>query len=695
MKTLIPDILIMIVVLASPVFAFTSCTPILGDRLRLVDPRCRTGHYQITLDGLDGLHLSPDVVHAIAIANILVDINENKFTRISGSCGLAEWTVRKPCLSGECYTSAEHFDRAGSNTAEANATAFADGLKELAHQRRLFIARLHSANASSCSDLNLAINALGHALHALQDAYSHSSYIEYDSMIQGLYNAALRKPDLLMPLPSKITLTGYDAFGATPETPAGDTYSHCAHSKDYPNKNADTDTFFGGTGYKQAYDAAVAETNLFMTDLIAELSASDIDKLAFVSDCPALIDFKGQSITSNDPNDKTGSLGVGSQHFLTGLEPLRYYVYFENTPTASASAQDVVITDVLDKNLVDLNTLVLGPMAFTNKLVTPPSTPLALSTFSVDVDLRPVQNLLARVSASLNTNSGALTWHFQSIDPATGKPTTDPVAGFLPIGGEGSVTFTVQSAANLSTNTGVSNKATVIFDSKPLDTPVWSNTLDNTPPVSKISSLSSPQNATSFLVNWSGTDVGSGIQDYTVWVSDNNGVFSQWLTNTTLTTAMYHGIAGHTYSFYVNGRDLTGNVEAAKAVAEASTTVAATPTCVANFSDQIAVTQGGFRYNNATKQFVQTVTLTSTSLTAITGPISLVLDGLSTNATLTNGGGSTACSAPSGSTYLNATLDSSSSLASGQSSTVTLSFTNPTNAGITYTPRVLAGPQGR
>ena len=63
-----------------------------------------------------------------------------------------------------------------------------------------------------------------------------------------------------------------------------------------------------------------------------------------------------QTIVSGDPNDLDGSLGDGSAaHYLTGSQPLRYIVSFENEDTASAPAQSVTITNPLDANL-DLST---------------------------------------------------------------------------------------------------------------------------------------------------------------------------------------------------------------------------------------------------------------------------------------------------------------------------------------------------
>jgi hypothetical protein len=58
-----------------------------------------------------------------------------------------------------------------------------------------------------------------------------------------------------------------------------------------------------------------------------------------------------------------------------------------------------------------------------------------------------------------------------------------------------------------------------------------------------------------------GTDVGAGVQDYTVYVSDNGGPFTAWQTNTTATQANFTDALGHTYGFYSIARDLVGNIE--------------------------------------------------------------------------------------------------------------------------------------
>lgn len=144
-----------------------------------------------------------------------------------------------------------------------------------------------------------------------------------------------------------------------------------------------------------------------------------------------------------------------------------------------------------------------------------------------------------------------------------------------------------------------------------------------------------------------------------------------------------------------------GNVAAP---ANASTTVVMNnpQTITANFSPcncpvdeslAISVTRSGFVFNLGTNRYLQTITLTNISTTTITGTFSLVLDGLSLDAMLFNGNGTTDIAyPPAGSPYINAVA---ASLAPGQNASVALQFTDPTKGAITYSTRVLAGPGAR
>ena len=114
------------------------------------------------------------------------------------------------------------------------------------------------------------------------------------------------------------------------------------------------------------------------------------------------------------------------------------------------------------------------------------------------------------------------------------------------------------------------------------------------------------------------------------------------------------------------------------------------PTCATNVSSQVTVARGGFRKNSTTGRYVQQVTLKNTGNTTVTGPVSLVLDGLSANAMLFNKSGNTACATPV-SPYINVNVGADNALTAGESATWVLEFANPNNQNITYNTRVLAG----
>lgn len=270
------------------------------------------------------------------------------------------------------------------------------------------------------------------------------------------------------------------------------------------------------------------------------------------------------AVDSLDPNDISGPSGFGSLRWVPGGGPLAYGLFFTNDKTA-ASARDIVISDPLDKATLDINSLILGPISVGDQQVVPPSVPLsALGSFSADIDLRPVQDLIARLTSSLDVSTGVLTWHFESINPATGQPPTDPFLGFLLPGAEGSVTFSIKAKPGALTGTKISQKGTVFFDGKPLDTPVWFNTVDNTAPVSHVGALPTREDTSCFRPQWTGSDSGAGLQNFNVLVSDDGGPFSAWLDGTKASNALFKGEAGHSYGFYSLARDFVGNIQTPK-----------------------------------------------------------------------------------------------------------------------------------
>lgn len=104
----------------------------------------------------------------------------------------------------------------------------------------------------------------------------------------------------------------------------------------------------------------------------------------------------------------------------------------------------------------------------------------------------------------------------------------------------------------------------------------------------------------------------------------------------------------------------------------------------------VTVARGGLRYvTSSQQQFLQTLTVTNTSGSAVAGPINIVLQGLPSTATLTNASGTTGCTS-SGSPFITV-VAANGSLAAGQSASIQLDFRDPSLGGFTYTTAVTAG----
>lgn len=287
------------------------------------------------------------------------------------------------------------------------------------------------------------------------------------------------------------------------------------------------------------------------------------------------------AVEALDPNDKTGSEGAGPERYVTGEGPLPYAVFFENKPEATAAAQEVVVTDRLDASKLDLSTFELGPVFFGEHTATPPP---GLKQWTADVDLRPENNLVVRVNAGLDETTGVVTWSFKSLDPATMQTPEDPLAGFLPPNtaansprGQGGVLFNVTPRQGLPTGAEIRNGARIVFDAnEPIDTPVWSNIIDNSKPSARVNTLAPTQSSSTFDVSWTGADTGSGVFGYTVYVSEDGGPYTVWQFRTPDASAPFKGRPGKSYAFYVVAADAVGNYEdlPAPETAEAATTIA-------------------------------------------------------------------------------------------------------------------------
>jgi RHS repeat-associated protein len=278
----------------------------------------------------------------------------------------------------------------------------------------------------------------------------------------------------------------------------------------------------------------------------------------------------------HDPNDMVGPTGYGPKGFIPGGMTMPYQVDFANLAAASLPAQTVTVTEPLDSHL-NLSTFSLGAFGFGTQTVVPPP---GQRSYTTTIDDRKRSGLYVKVRAALDSTTRTVTWTFTSIDPATGLPTTDAAAGFLPPDtkspeGEGFVSYTVKPLSSVKTGTAIHAHATVRFDVlAPMTTSTVTNTIDNGRPTAKVAPL--PVNETGpFTVHWSGTDVkgGSGIAGYYVAVSDNGGPLKMLETRTKATSTRFSGKVGHRYSFIAWAVDNVGNLQPQPKGVQASTTV--------------------------------------------------------------------------------------------------------------------------
>jgi hypothetical protein len=111
--------------------------------------------------------------------------------------------------------------------------------------------------------------------------------------------------------------------------------------------------------------------------------------------------------------------------------------------------------------------------------------------------------------------------------------------------------------------------------------------------------------------------------------------------------------------------------------------------CAGSVTSDVSITLGQLAYDSSTGTWAQTTTLKNIGTEPITAPVSLVLEGLSSGASLTNPKGATVCFAPAGSPYIDFNLPSNK-LGVGKSAEVTLKFKAPATAVITFTSEVVA-----
>ncbi|MBI5020006.1 MAG: T9SS type A sorting domain-containing protein [Ignavibacteriales bacterium] len=284
-------------------------------------------------------------------------------------------------------------------------------------------------------------------------------------------------------------------------------------------------------------------------------------------------------VASRDPNDILGPAGYGEKKWVAVTQTMTYTVRFENDPKlATAPAQTVTVNMDVDSTL-DIRSFRLGNFGFGSFTFNGAEN---RSHYSKRLDVLDTLSIYVDVSAGVDVDKNKAFWIFKSINPATGELPSNPLSGFLPVNdslhrGEGFLTFSVKPKSTSHTGDIINAKARIVFDvNDPIDTPPIFNTIDAGLPSSSVRLLPPiTPDTTSFILRWAGADdsTGSGIKNYSVFVSKNDSPFIPWLSNITDTMATFTGESGNRYGFFSLTTDNAGNVEIAKSSADAVTLI--------------------------------------------------------------------------------------------------------------------------
>ncbi len=302
-------------------------------------------------------------------------------------------------------------------------------------------------------------------------------------------------------------------------------------------------------------------------------------------------------IRPSDPNDILGPDGYGEERWVSTGEIMPYTIRFENQPTATATAQQVVITQQLDPDL-DWRTFQLGDFGWGDHIFQNAG---GRPTYSARIDLTDSEGFYVDVIASINVFTGEVQWILTTIDPATGEQPVDARVGFLPINddtgaGEGFVRYTIYANPEAATRDIVDAEAGIVFDTEEaIDTPPIFNAIDNDAPVTKVDSLPDLiDDGAPFTVSWAADDGdGSGLASVDVYVSRNGAPYTLWLADAPGTESVFTAAPGrHQYAFYTVGADHVGNIEAAPVKADATTTVGANNAPVVTMATPIGAQEG-------------------------------------------------------------------------------------------------------
>jgi hypothetical protein len=280
-------------------------------------------------------------------------------------------------------------------------------------------------------------------------------------------------------------------------------------------------------------------------------------------------------IRSHDPNEIISPPGYDSARFVSVNDNMGYTITYENDASlATAPAQIVKLYYPISPKQ-DMSTFRLGSFGFNNDVF---DIPPGRSFYSTRLDLRDSLGIYVDLVAGIDVVNKRAFWIYESIDPLTGLPPTDPLVGMLPVSdtttvlsdsasqkGNGYVNFYIKPISNALTRDTIFAEAKIVFDlNDTIPTNVEFNTIDAVAPVSSVSLLAKTGTTATLKFNGLDDTDGSGVRDYDLFLAQDSSNYVTYLSGASDSVITLSGVTGVTYYFFTLSTDNTGNREQLK-----------------------------------------------------------------------------------------------------------------------------------
>ncbi|MEM9158679.1 MAG: putative Ig domain-containing protein [Verrucomicrobiota bacterium] len=259
----------------------------------------------------------------------------------------------------------------------------------------------------------------------------------------------------------------------------------------------------------------------------------------------------------------TGPSGFGDSNFVPAGYDLPYSLRFGSDASETEAINEIRIIQAIDADL-DPRSFMLSDIRLGDLELALPNA----ASFTGEFDFTDSRGFAVQVTAGVDVEAGYATWLLRAIDPDTGitlrgtNPQTGQPQGLLVPGAEGVVGYTIQLEDDVSTGDVVEATARVIYGS---DAPLDSNTRESVADaVAPVTTLTVSQSGDTYTLDWTALDdsLGSGVDEYTIYVSLAGGPFTLLQQRTSETRLVYLNESGFEANFIVRAQDNAGNVEA-------------------------------------------------------------------------------------------------------------------------------------